>query len=451
MLNIPDLTIKWGHIFGGVNQFDTFRGTTTYARADLIASTYTTAAEQRLAAEGLYDQMSNVDTSLDSVDTYFFGLAKDTLKIAAIADSSYPIATDDDSLLTKLLADMVAQAATFQLPTTTIGGSAVSANATGVTTLQGAPFGTGVIVGAIIEPRTGVVKYYSFAETISLICTVDSYTGGATAGQESFSLQTFSAVDAVNSQWPKGSGVNTTVQSSPSSRSTLIGNAYFDNWSTSVPNTPLSWTVNVLVPGVTLFQSTDAYVGLYSAKFTAALINSELTQPIVGLQGNTNYLVAIRMKRVTVTTGGVITVALRDQFGAIITNALGANLSFTVNIAGAIGAFILTDAVFSVPRGFATIPNLSIKFTTAMNAAETIELATVELIPMTSTYVGGPDIGFLPGNVGWAKNDAYTLAVANTGGKTTFVGNINRLYDTAARGVDLPVNAIPTVSDAIIV
>jgi len=86
-----------------------------------------------------------------------------------------------------------------------------------------------------------------------------------------------------------------------------------------------------------------------------------------------------------------------------------------------------------------------------MVAAESILIDTVELIPMNNLYVGGPDYAFLPGNVGWAKNDTYTLEVANTGGKTTFVGCLNRLYGVGATAVDLPVNVAPSEADTKIV
>jgi hypothetical protein len=93
----------------------------------------------------------------------------------------------------------------------------------------------------------------------------------------------------------------------------------------------------------------------------------------------------------------------------------------------------------------------SIKVTTAMNPAESVELATVEMIPMQNFYTGGPDIGFLPGDVGWADNDQYTFAVTTTATKASFVKNIDRLYNTRARAIDLPVNPVPTISDALIV
>lgn len=449
MLDIPDLAAQWGKIFGGINEINTFRGTTLYTRADTISALYTTAAEQRLASEGLYSQVVSADSGLDTTVQFFFNMSKETLKVASVEDSEFPIALDDDTLLAKLINDAVAQAQTFQLPTVQIGGAS-TVNATGVTTLQGAPFGNGVIVGTIINPRTGVVKYYSYEETIRLTCSVDSYTGGATAGQETFAVQSFASVDVLDSEWPKGSGVNTTMQSAGTNVGTLIANAYFDTWLTSNANTPTDWTVNVLVPGTTLFQSTDAYSSPYAATLTAAIVNSELIQPINGLQGNQNYVAGIRVKRATAITGGVLTVALRDASGTILTNALGSNMSFTVALTGSSGAYILTTSVFSVPRGFSTPAYLSLKITTAMNAAESIRLDNVELIPMQSTYVGGPDIAFVPGNVGWAFNDTYTFAVTNSADTGSFVKLFDRLYNTRARDLDLPVAGSPTISDSLI-
>lgn len=450
MLNISNLATKWGHIFAGINEFNTFRGTTIDTRADLIASTYTTAAEQRLATSGLYTQMVSADSILQDTVDYFFTLSKTTLLVASLQDSQFPIATDDTTLFVKLINDMIAQADTFQEPTIQIGGADIIA-ATSITTLEGSPYGNGVIVGTIIEPRTGVQKYFSYAETISLVCSIDSYNGGATSGQESFAVNSFAAVNTDDSGWPKGSGTGTTLQSSPSSSSNLYSNAYFDSWDDTDPNLVNDWVTVGLTPGTTIFQSTDAYVGSYSCKLTAAPLNSELYQDLSGLTGSTNYLAAIRIKRVTAITGGVVTYALRDDLGNILNDAAGNPMSFDYALTGVAGDFVLTWQVFSVPRGYPDPTRLSIKVTTAMNAAETIELATTELIQMDTLYTGGPDVAFLPGNVGWAQNDSYELVVTSTADTTTFVGNLLRLYPTIAPSYDIPVAAIPTISDALIV
>lgn len=450
MLNIPNLATQWGHIFGGVNQFDTFRGTTIKTRADTIAADYTTAATQRLAADGLYQQMQAVDDNLDSTINYFFDFAKLTLAVASLNDSNFPISTDEDTLLKKLIGDMIAQAQTFQLPTVQVGGAS-SIAATSITNLQGTPFGNGTIVATVIEPRTAVVKYYTYAELAYLKVVADSYKDGAVAGQETFLVQTYSAVDTLDSAWPKGSGVNTTYQSAPSSAGTQLANAYFSTWDATNPNILGSWTTVNLTPGVDIFQTVDYYIAPYSVKLTEAGLNAEIKQDVVAPTSATNYLAAIRVKRPGVVTGGVITVALRDPSGVILNDAAGNPLSFTVALTGAAGAYLLTWKVFPVPRGFTSPMSFSIKMTTAMNAAESVELATVELIPMQSMYTGGPDLGFLPGSIPWADNDQYTFTFTNTAGKASFVKLMDRLYQTRTRAIDLPVAAIPSISDALIV
>jgi hypothetical protein len=86
-----------------------------------------------------------------------------------------------------------------------------------------------------------------------------------------------------------------------------------------------------------------------------------------------------------------------------------------------------------------------------MNPAESIELATSEFVQMQNTYTGGPDIGFLPGSIGWSDFDKYSFAVTNTATKASFVKVFDRLYNTRARGIALPVALVPTISDALIV
>ena len=294
---------------------------------------------------------------------------------------------------------------------------------------------------------------YIRPETIRSICTQDSYTDGVTAGNEVFSVYGAFALDASDPLWPGGSGASTTVQSAPTKDSTLFSNAYFLNWTQPDVNMPDSWSIANLITGTTLLKTTDSYtgaVGDYSAKLTAAILNAELYQAVTGLVGGTNYAVGIRVKRFTTITGGVLTVGLRDINGNYFTNALGANLSFTVALTGASGGFLLTNSVFSLPRGFPTTAYISLKITTAMIAAESIELATVELIPMTSVYASGPDIAFFPGSIPFALEDANTFLLANSAGTTSFIGNLERTYGISQRGINIPVAAGPTQSDALI-
>lgn len=450
-LNITTLATRWGKEFGGVNQVNTFRATTLPARADTIAGLYSTAAAQRNVTSGLYDQTLSASDQLGMgiVSTYQ-NVAQNTLIQMCQDDSPTNLSPSPSTTdyLTKLVTDMLSQGQTFQKPTVTVGGSATYANTTGVTTVYGAPYGNGVIVGTAIDPTTGNPKLYVKQEVLKLVCTNDSYVNGATPGTETFALTGEQALDTLNALWPAGSNASTSVVGAPSKYSTQFSNAYFDDW--TVTDTPDNWVLANLIPGTTITRSTDAYVGSYSCKLTAALLNAELSQPLASLTGSTNYVMAIRVKRVTAITGGVLTIGLRDSTGTYLQDALGNDLKLAIALTGASGSFTLSRFLVSVPRGFASTPTISLKITTAMVAAESIELATVEFVEMTSAYDNGPDVCLLPGSTSFADNDTYTLAVANSAGTTTFIGNLERLYNISTLGIVVPVAASPTQADSLI-
>jgi len=450
MLNISTLTTRWGKGFGGVNEVNTFRGTTLFTRADSISALYTTAATQAAVVGDLYEDTQDAADGLEDIYTTYIDIVRNTLVQMSVDDSTYPIGTDDATLLKKLIADMAAQAESFLLPTVTIGGSATFVAATAVTTELGAPKGTGTIIGSIIEPRTGRVKIYAVPETVRLVCGTDSYTGGATSGFETFGVDGEGAVATTHPNWPTGSGASVEMTSATSENSTLVQNAYFNDWDTTNTNEIEDWTTANLTPGTTISRSADVYVGDYAVALTEAPINAELSQTVANLTGAQNYAVGLRMKRPGTITAGVITVALRDASGTILQDAAGNNLSFTISLAGASGSYTLTSAAFALQRAFPTTVKASIKVTTAMAAAETVLLDTFEIQPMQSLYTGGPDIGFFPGSTGWADRDTYTLAVANNAGTTTFIRQIDRVYDIKSLELDVPVSGSPTVNNALI-
>lgn len=448
-LNITTLTTRWGKEFGGINEVNTFRGTTLLTRADTISALYTTAAAQRIVVGSLYDDTQAASDDLISIYNTYVGIVRNTLIRMSQDDSVYPIATDDVTMLSKLIADMASQTESFLTPTVTIGGASF-ANATAVTTELGAPKGNGTIVGSIVEPRTGKVKIYTIPETVRIVCTTDSYTGGATGGFESFQVDGEGAVDTTDPLWPTGSGANLTMSSSTSENSALVSNAYFNSWDSVSTNTILNWTTTNLTVGTTITRSADSYEGNYAVALTGAILNGELSQTVTGLVGATNYVLGLRMKRPGTITAGVITVALRDAAGTILQDAAGNDLKFTISLTGASGSYTLTSACVALQRSFPTTVKASIKVTTAMTGGETVLLDTFEIQPMQSLYTGGPDIAFLPGSTGWAARDTYTFVVANNAGTTTFIRDIDRVYDIKSLSLDLPVNVSPTVSNGLI-
>lgn len=449
MINIDDLADRWGTLFGGINELDTFRGVTFPDRADDISALYPGFSTQRTITDGLYTQVQNVNNTLGQTVNYFMTLVRNTLNSMEIADTDPPADVQDVTVLNKLASDMLAQSETFQRPTLTVN-SAVSAGGTPVTTIYGAPHGNGVIVGSVINPRNGLLHYYAFNEIIKAVCTADSFSTGTPLGQEVFNFTSPRSVPNTNDNYPQGSGTNIITASLPTDQNTVYGNAYFNSWGTVNNNEIQNWTTANLTPGTTILRSTDVYIGQYACNLVGAPINAELWQTINGLRSSTCYVAAIRVKRLTTVTTGVLTVALRDTTGAVVNDAAGSPMSFTVNLVGSAGNYALSYAVFPIPRGYPTGIRISLRLTTALSSGESILLDTSELVPMTSAYVGGPQFGFLPGNAGWSINDTYNFTVANSADVTSFIRCIDRVYNIRTLQIDLPTASSPTISDSLI-
>jgi len=448
-LNITTLATRWGKIFGGMNQYDTFRGLTIYQRADTINALYPDADEQRIVVDNLYDRTVAVDESMNSIVSFYMTMAKNTLIQMCKDDNSAFSDESDTGVLNKLITDMVALGQTFQRHSPQLDGNTTN-DATSVTTQQGAPTGNGIIVGTTINPRLAIAKPYAYPETIYITCKTDSYTSGVTAGQESFSVMGSLSTDYPNSDWPMGSGLNSIMSSLPSSLSTLVSNAYFDNWTDADANVPESWTLVNLSPGTTIFRDSDAYSTTYAVKLTGAILNAELKQKLTGLTGLKNYIIGLRIKRPGTVTTGSLTLSLRDANGTILKDAAGVDLSTVISLSGSAGNYILNKKVLSVPKNTATEVYASIRITTAMTGGESILFDNFELIPMVTTYPGGPDIGFIPGNIPWALNDTYKFGVTTSAVKSTFIKQLDRVYQISILDLDIPTASSPTQSDSLI-
>lgn len=448
-LNITTLATRWGKIFGGMNQWDTFRGLTIYQRADTINALYPDADEQRAVVDNLYDRTLAVDLSLNDTVSFYMTMARNTLIEMCRDDSLLPIDDSDSAVLQKLVTDMLSQAQTFPEATVQING-ADSASGTSVTTMQGPPLGNGAIVGTIINPRTADNYQMVYPETIQFTCSADSYTSGVSPGQEVFNVISFHDTADANSEWPKGSGITTSLTSLPTSASSLLSNAYFSEWSESDVNVPENWSLANLIPGTTITRSTDFYSKDYAVALTAAPNNAELKQLVVGLKGTTNYLIAIRVKKPGVLTTGTLRIALRDATGAILTNAVGGSLSTDITLTGGPSSYTLTFAAVATHKLTAAEVYASIRIVSAMAGGETVLIDNFELIEMVPLYAGGPWFSFIPGAVSWAINDRYTFAVTNNKGKTSFLRNIDRVYPIRDLGIDIPVATPGTQLDSLI-
>lgn len=474
-LNVSILTERWGDIFGGVNEANTFIGTTVRARADNIYANYGSLALQRDVVDDLYENTVSVKDNMSSWAETLHTVATDTLQAQCRDDTARPKTDDIDGWFDKLNRDMLAANSTFAQPTTL----------TGTVAIDAFNDGDGYLLCSMNEPSDAFVQanadptckglYFSLAEVIRVECTSDSFDGGATAGNELFSVSGETAVELRDYNWPKGSGASTSVTAVSPDSSEILTDGGLEEWGGTGSNTPTNWTA-IGTPGTHIFRgSVSPYDGDYFCIFTgAAAAEVGLYQDITEtVQPNTNYAVQFWVKvpgaNLLDETGTQteLRVSLRDGLGNVLTDNLGTTQqSFAAGTAASgsytaasqqLNATYLNDLtswtrvslVLRTQRSLPTEVRLDFRFVTqALDNGQSVYIDHIVMEPMTQVYPGGPYIAVISGATEFAQTDKFTLTVVNSADTTTFIGNAQRTFDLASSGIRLVADGSATYADS---
>lgn len=294
--------------------------------------------------------------------------------------------------------------------------------------LQGTATGSGAMIPQFIFPETFVLK-----------CTADSYTGGATAYQETFSFEAPTVVISDPAIWNfttvfgsaniNGSGAtgnisicNPAAYANAQSGGNLLNNGDFLTFTSHNPN---QWT-NVAGTANTDYGDTanGSILGTTSAlTFLATSTQVTLTQQFGNSGGtlgdllpNTVYAGGVWAKKVGSATGTII-LDLIDGSNAVITdnNAVSNTLSITVGsltTSYAYQAFYFrTPAVLPSTRKF--------RIRCANSAVANALLSDLSFKPATRLYAGGPYVAGFRGATPSVAGDDYTAAFTNDYGNIT--------------------------------
>ena len=134
----------------------------------------------------------------------------------------------------------------------------VSVLAAGVTATPGTFSGTGngIINASVRRPLDGVVLENSFSENLLLVCTDDSYLGGAVLGNEGFSVTgTGNQDNPFAFDWPLGSNSQITLNAidgdSDNSSGNVLTNSGFESWASNVPD---NFQITTGIAGTNVFE-----------------------------------------------------------------------------------------------------------------------------------------------------------------------------------------------------
>jgi hypothetical protein len=450
-LDTAVLSNRWGDLFGGINETNTFSGTTIASRANTISDEYTTLAGQGEVIDQLYSQAINIRSDLAAWNDYLFSLVETTLQTMCRDDSARPRTDDLGGWFDKLNRDMLAADVKWTIPSVTTS-----------VAIPGTNIGTGYLITTEIDPVDGLDSYYAYSEVIRLECTADSYSGTATAGQETFAVYGETAVDRKAYNWPKGSGASGTLTVVDTATDAILDDGALETWTLVSGSNyrPTAWTLFGSTTSGTHInrEGTTVYGdgGTYSCKFTgdgSAVVGiyQELDQAVV--KSDTNYAVSFWYQTTSATYTAKLRVALVNGSGTVITDNGSTSQSSTVVDETALGAangtWVRAGIVLRTPRNLPTGLALEFRFPSGdvLDNAKSVYLDHVIMSEMERVYDGGPYMAIHSGATDFAIRDAFTNTIANDKTTTNFVRCLDRAFSLAENGIRLTVTGTTAIND----
>lgn len=458
------LFVRLGHIFGGILDLDAIRGGAATARTLSGASWKTRALTTLIgdynAGTAIPDVINGITTALTSWQTTQNGLISQMRTLAgntliSMANTSVPLPQKTiPAAMVLLIEEMLISADNVKQ----------SVPSAGSQTAFGTPTGNAV-VRCSVKRQDGFTLQYLFPETLVIACSSDSYTGGATAGNESLTVRGAAAnSDLLSYNWPGGSGSNNTLTAiSPAvdaqASANILTNADFENMTANVPN---NWTVLVGTPGTDILAagSSKAYTGTNAVQFAynAGAPLSSLAQTFAATSGGTTvallpetqYAVNLwGMKDSGLTGAGAWSLDLIDGTNTVINdnNAVANTITATAaslgTTYGAIGGFFRTPAILP-----ATI-KLRLRISTAIaDSGKSVYFDRLTMTPAKQLYTEGPFMSIFSGSANLLQGDTWTMAIGNTWGVNQQL--FERLFGMRNLGMYLPYSGSPSIADSLV-
>ncbi len=312
----------------------------------------------------------------------------------------------------------------------------------------------------------GLVLENSFGETLTVKCTRDSYTGGASAGNETYSVTGQGAEpDLFAFDWPLGSNCSTSVSgidgSQNNSFGNLLTNSGFDAWTGSVPN---NFVINV--GGSLITEETgltyDSGAALKITGDGVTLVNfAQQFNSSLGTLGTLSPLrqssFGIWMRRGGVATTGQLAVELIDNNSSVISDAAGTPNQVLFDLSTLGVSYAPYSGSFRTPLIMPSSYSIRFRFTpgNALNSGGIIYLDLAGMGLMKQLYVGGPSLSVHSGSTPPVFGDYAFQLVANGRGAggtlSTWQTLCYQLFPQIAQNeLLIPSSLGPNVSDGLI-
>ena len=448
-----------GKILGGLNEVNTYRGTTLAGRVtDLLAEYPTSDEALNPAIEGVYTAQDSAETALNDWVSYLSALLFDTTVLQLKADRTI-VDESLEGVIGELARRMGVDSQTFADCPSTVTNASV-----------GSPTGDHQFVWARHEGLTGQISNFMVPDVYLMQLSADRSTGG-TRWAETFSVVGKAADDLpTDSTYPSGTGINTTATAvDPITDFGLVTDGSFEEWDESNNNLPEQWTIATGTAGTTVFRVTndprDGTAGDFALRLlgTGAVLH-KITQELTQAEANAVYNAHFRVyDAADPGTDWAVTLSLVDSTGTAIAGPNSYSNVITSAGAGSLatswanpvtGTFVL-PAVLPLLGVFLEIRlHQSGALTTAAANGADAYIDMVSVQPATPLYAGGPALTIFSGITEGVKGDARTATVALSAGvvSTYVIRGLDRLLGLAALTARLPVNTAggETIADAII-
>lgn len=407
-INFTRLFTRLGHLGGGVNVVNTYRGTTYPARVVTVAADYASVDMDLISA--LYTQEDATQSAQASTASYLASLASAAVQREVGTDrnlTSLSLSTalvELDRQMRIATETLKAYPATVAVTPTLVDGDLLVI----ATTFNGRGLGSSLALpDTYISRPTGI----GYAPSLTLVGTA--------------------AADPLDYTYPTGSGVNSTL--SPGDAGTsggLLLNGPLQTFTT--PPTPDSWTL--AGTGVTWTQQTDDPRGGSGISCLQAAVTGAGTatadQQVSSLQPYSIYAWTLKVKEVAVTSY-TVRVALTDSAGTpLVSDAAVNQIATSADSAYATGTWTTIGGFFFTPGNVPTTARFQIGLTTATG---TVKFAHAGLTQVTPLYAGGPCVYAWGGTTKASPRDQWSTAVSLAGSSSaSLLRSCNRLLNVAS-------------------
>lgn len=426
-INFTRLFTALGKLVGGLNEWNTGRGSTLTSRVSTLR-TQLTGIDADLD-ENLSNSRDSAIAAGDGWPGYFTTVGQEALIAEVVADRPQ---TDRQfgACLKELVRQMGVAGETLNSYAATVG----------TVTAVGSPTGTPTFVVSDLDQYTQAASDFTLPDV--LLLTTDSTGGMAVQGQSAASVVT-------RPDWPSGAGVNTTLTLVNAATTSLGADPGFESWNTGPPATPISWTTVSGSAGTTVSQATDTPItgqGTLCLQLLGDGSTLRVRQAVTVNASEVYFLHAFVKRTANPANTGTLTVALRDSSG----NVLSGASTISVTTSAAATSWTALTAALATPKNLPSdgLVYLEIRYNGGVGDTLRIDQVALNLLP--ALYVGGLRLAIVKGVTASVVGDAWTHTTTRATPTASLIRGLNRLFTLTSYTDRIPTDGSPSQADALV-